>query len=236
MLTGSRVTLLSNAEVLLEGELSRCQDALAACQRLGIRSQRVCSIDTSSNHAFAAAGPIDLWLVIDARWAISRISEIRTVGFHGSIYVVGLANDGPELEAAILNAGADGYSPTGIDRDTLAARLRAMLRRESSAYLPANSTKVALRRRERLLIVGAKAYALTPREFTLLDYLRRRAGQWVPRDQLLHEVFGPQTGYDPSLARTHILRIRKKLVENSWLLRTDRLAGVMLVSAIEETR
>lgn len=232
----TRLTLHCNSELIVEGPDSfSVRETLAACQMLGIRSQLACGSSGGVPHPLLAGDSlVDMWVLVDEPAAPSRVREVRSIGYSGGVYVVGTLETAPDMEVEALEAGADGYSGSRVDRDTLAARLRSTLRRNSGTYATATPTKLKLKRASRVLLVGSREHVLSPREFAVVEYLQARAGQWVPRDDLLQHVFGAQNGYDSSLVRTHILNIRRKLAEDSWLLRADRLNGVMLVAALED--
>ena len=87
-----------------------------------------------------------------------------------------------------------------------------------------------LDRLSRKVMRGARQILLQPREFKLLEYLMRHAGQVVTRTMLLENVwdyhFDPQT----NVVDVHISKLRQKIEpepERS-LLRTVRNAGYML--------
>ncbi len=77
---------------------------------------------------------------------------------------------------------------------------------------------------------GGRAIALQPREFKLLEYLMRHAGQVVTRTMLLENVweynFDPQT----NVIDVHISKLRQKIEFELEppLLKTVRNAGYML--------
>ena len=52
---------------------------------------------------------------------------------------------------------------------------------------------------------------LTQREFDLLDYLVRRAGQVVTRDELLESVWGFVSPGETRTVEVHVAQLRKKL-------------------------
>jgi len=82
----------------------------------------------------------------------------------------------------------------------------------------------------RKVVRGARTIVLQPREFKLLEYLMRHAGQVVTRTMLLENVwdyhFDPQT----NVVDVHISKLRQKIDVDSEhpLLRTVRNAGYML--------
>lgn len=233
----TRVTLQTSLELLVEGADSlSTREALAACQMLGIVAQRALPAEReASPELWAAAAKLDMWILVEPVSAASRVKELRAAGFGACIYVVAAAKSSPELEAAVLDAGADGYSVRPFAQDTLAARLRSTLRRNSGTYRALRPTKVTLRSHDRVLLVGTTEHQLSPRELALVEYLLPRAGNWVRRDDVMQALFGAQNGYDSSILRTHLLNIRKKLGADAWILRSDRWEGLMLVADAAST-
>jgi two-component system OmpR family response regulator len=131
-----------------------------------------------------------------------------------------------------LTAGADDYLPKPYAFAELTARVDALLRRG-----PMPSTETSLRVSDLALdLLGrtatraGKAIDLKPREFRLLEYLMRHAGQVVTRTMLLEGVwdyhFDPQT----NVIDVHISRLRQKIDKGfaTPLLHTVRGAGYTL--------
>ena len=116
-----------------------------------------------------------------------------------------------------LKAGGDDYLTKPYAFVELLARIDALMRRRAPAAV---KTKLA---------VGD----LEPREFRLLEYLMRHAGQVVTRTMLLESVweyhFDPQT----NVIDVHISRLRAKIDKGfqSQLLHTVRGAGYMIRGA-----
>jgi len=131
-----------------------------------------------------------------------------------------------------LNAGADDYLVKPFAFSELAARVTALGRRPRTtavttvlkvADLELDLTKRTVRR-------GGQPIALQPREFRLLEYLMRHAGQVVTRTMLLENVwdfhFDPRT----NIVESHLSRLRAK-VEKGFtpgLIHTVRGAGYCL--------
>ena len=65
---------------------------------------------------------------------------------------------------------------------------------------------------------------LTQREFDLLEYLLRHAGQVVTRDQLLERVWGFLAPGETRTVEVHVAQLRKKL-GHPELIRTVRGLG-----------
>jgi two-component system OmpR family response regulator len=133
-----------------------------------------------------------------------------------------------------LKAGGDDYLVKPFAFSELLARLEALARRANTANdAPATVLKVGdlemdLPRRE--VRRSGKPIDLQPREFQLLEFLLRRAGQVVTRTMLLEGVwdyhFDPQT----NVIDVHISRLRSKIDRGFErpLLHTVRGAGYRL--------
>ncbi len=141
-----------------------------------------------------------------------------------------------EVDARVegFEAGADDYLAKPFAFAELAARIGALGRRPPLSETATTQLRVAdlemdlLRREVRR---AGQSIELQPREFRLLEYLMRHAGEVVTRTMLLEKVweyhFDPQT----SVVETHISRLRGKIdrgFESGELLCTVRGAGYML--------
>jgi two-component system OmpR family response regulator len=131
-----------------------------------------------------------------------------------------------------LRAGGDDYLTKPYAFAELLARLEALMRRRDPAAV---KTKVSVGDLELDLLSRTAKRAgeeieLQPREFRLLEYLMRHAGQIVTRTMLLENVweyhFDPQT----NVIDVHISRLRAKIDKGfaSPLLHTVRGAGYMI--------
>ncbi|RUM54320.1 MAG: DNA-binding response regulator [Methylococcus sp.] len=131
-----------------------------------------------------------------------------------------------------LNAGSDDYLVKPFAFSELLARLDALMRRSdgetSKTSLGVADLEIDLLSRE--VRRGGILIELQPREFRLLEYLMRHAGQVVTRTMLLENVwdyhFDPQT----NVIDVHISRLRRKIDRNfdQTLLQTIRGAGYCL--------
>jgi two-component system OmpR family response regulator len=131
-----------------------------------------------------------------------------------------------------LKAGGDDYLVKPFAFAELLARIEALLRRKEHAG-PVTRLRVADLEMDLLshkVRRAGKPLNLQPREFRLLEYLMKHAGQVVTRTMLLENVwdyhFDPQT----NVIDVHISRLRQKLDKEFErpLLKTVRGAGYML--------
>jgi two-component system OmpR family response regulator len=131
-----------------------------------------------------------------------------------------------------LKAGGDDYLVKPFAFAELLARIEVMLRRQEAGSA-VTRLKVADLEMDLLAHKVSRAgqpFNLQPREYKLLEYLMRHAGQVVTRTMLLENVwdyhFDPQT----NVIDVHISRLRQKIDKgfDKPLLNTVRGAGYML--------
>lgn len=133
-----------------------------------------------------------------------------------------------------LRAGGDDYLAKPFAFGELVARLDALVRRARDAGPEPELSVGDLRMdpRSRTVTRAGKPIQLQPREFRLLEYLLRHAGQVVTRTMLLENVwdyhFDPQT----NVIDSHVSKLRRKIDADfdQPLLHTVRGAGYKLAT------
>jgi two-component system OmpR family response regulator len=190
--------------------------------------------DGEDGLALALDGKYDV-LIIDRmlpkRDGLSLIGALRTakVGTPALILsALGQVDD--RIQG--LRAGGDDYLPKPYSFSELLARVEVLSRRqigrgEDTVYRVGD---LELNRLSRVVTRGKAEIDLQPREFRLLEYLMKHAGQVVTRTMLLENVwdyhFDPQT----NVIDVHISRLRSKIDKGyaQPLLHTVRGAGYMI--------
>jgi two-component system OmpR family response regulator len=174
-------------------------------------------------------------LIIDRmlpkRDGLSVIGELRAKGNETPVLILSALGQVDDRVKG-LRAGGDDYLPKPYSFSELLARVEALARRrggkgEETIYRVAD---LELDRLSHQVRRGSKELDLQPREFRLLEYLMKHAGQVVTRTMLLENVwdyhFDPQT----NVIDVHISRLRSKIDKgfSQPLLHTIRGAGYMI--------
>jgi two-component system, OmpR family, response regulator len=190
--------------------------------------------DGEEGLAAAVDGEFDV-LVVDRmlpkRDGLSIISELRTQGNKTPVLILSALGQVDDRVAG-LRAGGDDYLAKPYAFSELLARVEALTRRttQQSGDTVYRVGDLELDRLSHRVTRGDKDIPLQPREFRLLEYLMRHAGQVVTRTMLLENVwdyhFDPQT----NVIDVHVSRLRAKVDKgfDSALLHTVRGAGYMI--------
>ncbi len=190
--------------------------------------------DGETGLEMAMSGGFDL-IVMDrmlpGRDGLSVIQAIRQAGERTPVLILSALGEVDDRVKG-LKAGGDDYLTKPFALTELLARIEALARRASPDETATRYTvgDLTLDRLTHKVQRGSDLIALQPREFRLLEYLMRNAGQVVTRTMLLENVwdyhFDPQT----NVIDVHISRLRGKIDKGYPipLLHTVRGAGYMI--------
>jgi two-component system OmpR family response regulator len=189
--------------------------------------------DGEEGLTLAADGGYDVLIVdrmLPKRDGLSVIGMLRDKGV-GTPALILSALGQVDDRVKGLRAGGDDYLVKPYSFAELLARVEVLERRrggrEETVYRVAD---LALDRLSHRVTRGDDEILLQPREFRLLEYLMKHAGQVVTRTMLLENVwdyhFDPQT----NVIDVHISRLRSKIDKGFTppLLHTIRGAGYMI--------
>ena len=160
---------------------------------------------------------------------LSLLRELRDRGFTLPVLVL-TARGALEDRITGLDAGADDYLANPFAFPELLARVRALLRRTDSV-LP-SILRVADVELDPARFVVKRAGLIVPvttKEFAILEYLMRHAGQLVTRAMLLESCWGASYEGLSNLVDVNLSRLRRKLdaTGGTALVHTIRGAGVI---------
>ena len=162
-------------------------------------------------------------------WQVCR--EIRK---SSQVPIIMLTAKGETFDKVLgLELGADDYVVKPFDSKEVVARIKAVLRRCTTAeeantgVISYDNLSVDMSRYE--LKVKGKVVDAPPKELELLNFLASHPNRVFTRDQLLDEVWGFEYYGDSRTIDVHIKRLREKLegASDKWRLKTVWSVGYM---------
>ncbi len=158
--------------------------------------------------------------------------ELRAGGSNVPILML-TARDAVESRVEGLDAGADDYLTKPFDFRELLARVRALARRERR---PLSRERIEIRHIA-IDVAGQRVWShgqevsLTSREYALLEYLARRAGEVVSRADIAEHVWDEHYDAFSNIVDVYVQRLRRKIDgdEEVSLIRTRRGQGYQLM-------
>lgn len=161
---------------------------------------------------------------------LTLLSHLRARNVNAAVLLL-TARDAVDDRVRGLDSGADDYLTKPFAYEELSARLRAMLRR----HAPSRSPVLRVGALEMDTVThtvhrGGRTISLTAKEYALLEYLMRNAGQVLTPDQIYDHVWDYQGAFDSNLVPVYIGYLRAKIDrgEDKSYLRTVRGFGYVL--------
>ncbi|RUL84012.1 response regulator transcription factor [Tautonia sociabilis] len=162
-------------------------------------------------------------LMLPGRGGIEVLKDLRIKGFSKPVLIL-TARDAVEDRVLGLDIGADDYLVKPFAFAELLARLRALLRRDTTGrelFLRADDLEMDLLGRR--VVRGGVELDLTRREFELLEYLLRSKNTTVTREMITRDVWKETSGVPTNVIDVYITQLRKKI---------ERPAGRQLIQTI----
>jgi len=190
--------------------------------------------DGESGLLAAREGGFDVLIVDRMLPRIDGLTVVKTLRSEGDHTPVLILSALGEVDDRVkgLRSGGDDYLTKPYAYSELLARIEALSRRsipeeQETRYVVGD---LVLDRLSHKVTRAGESITLQPREYRLLEYLMKHAGQVVTRTMLLENVwdyhFDPQT----NVIDVHISRLRSKIDKNfqTPLLHTVRGAGYVI--------
>lgn len=160
------------------------------------------------------------------------LREMRNENVTTPVLILSARRELPERVEG-LDVGADDYLGKPFAFDELLARVRALARRRGHEMIPSVlvAGNVRLDETARRVTVNDTEVQLSPREFSLLEYLMRNAGHALSRDQIVEHVWGydAEPGDKAVDLYIHYLRRKLTLAGAPSPIRTVRGQGYMVL-------
>lgn len=158
--------------------------------------------------------------------------ELRSAGSSVPVFML-TARDEVEDRIAGLNLGADDYLTKPYEYREVLARVQALLRRGPMAYLDVIEIgDLRIELKSRTVVRAGRPIELTAKEYAILEYLARRQGQVVTREDLSEHAWDENYDAFSNVIEVYMLRLRKKIDAGHEvkLLRTRRGEGYVLTA------
>ena len=159
-------------------------------------------------------------------------AELRQADIWSPILVL-TAKDGDCDQTEALDTGADDYLTKPFSFPVLVARLRALLRRAGGTNpAPVSAGDLRIDPGQRRAWRADQEIHLTSRQFDVLEFLVRRAGQVLSKDEILTGVWDYDFDGDPNIVEVYIRRLRTRIdiPFDRHTIETVRGAGYRLVA------
>jgi DNA-binding response OmpR family regulator len=173
--------------------------------------------DAESALQLARRDPPDLILLDIGLPGMDGLDALRDFRQQADIPIIFVTARRRELDEALgLELGADDYVTKPFDWGVLLARVKAVLRRAERTAPELDSGRLevgdlVIEPAAHRATLAGEELALAPREFALLHALALHAGQVVPVDELLTQVWGAEFMGEPQVVYVHVRWLREKI-------------------------
>lgn len=172
--------------------------------------------DGASGLALALSEPFDavtLDRMLPDTDGLAVVEQLRKARIDTPILMISALGDVDDRIAG-LRAGGDDYMIKPFASNEMAMRVEVLVRRHRQFPLKTDSLRLGpleinLLRRE--VTIEGRTVRLLHKEFALLEFLARNAGEVVSRKIIFEQVWGYYFDPGPNLINVHIGRLRKKL-------------------------
>jgi DNA-binding response OmpR family regulator len=183
--------------------------------------------------AYMEAGAYDgmiLDIMLPKKDGLSVLKALRLKGDATPVLLL-TARDSIEDRVKGLDAGADDYLVKPFSHDELSARLRALLRRNTSTksnVLAFADVQMDLLKRE--VTRAGKNIPLAAKEFVLLEYMMRNPNRVLTRGQIIDHVWNFEFDSNTNVVNVYIRYLRTKIDDGHELklIHTMRGMGYLL--------
>ena len=197
---------------LYEDDSSLAFEIVMAFTEAGLDIERLNSQEALRDRAHLGGNHVLIMdRLVDEYDSLDLLAKVRARGDRIPVVVISsLSSTGERIRG--LKAGGDDYLVKPFAMAELIARVEALHRRatrERATHLIVGDLEMHLI--ARTVRRGAREIHLQPREFGLLEYLMRHAGQVVTRAMLLEDVWNYRAPVPTNLVDVHVGKLRRKI-------------------------
>ncbi|NLD67608.1 MAG: response regulator transcription factor [Limnobacter sp.] len=188
--------------------------------------------DTSDADAALRAGHFDA-IVLDleppATEALNWLRGLRERRVRLAVLTLTRSDD-VDSRIAAVQCGADDHQVHPIDPRELVARCQALMRRGAGSLRSEaiSCGELVIDSRKREVRHGSVPISLTPREWSILEFLVTHVGTAVAKDRLLRAIAGWDEQLAPNAIEVYVSRLRGKLAGTGTRISTVRAVGYRL--------
>ena len=175
---------------------------------------------------------IILDLMIPPPTGMELLRQWRESGHHVPILIL-TAQASIEERVAGLDGGADDYLIKPFEYEELLARVRSIMRRRAASELVTlTAGDLEMHRDSRRVLVAGQEIELSPKEFSLLEYMLTNKDRAVTRAQITEHVWDSSFDSMTNIVNVFVYRLRKKVDGDSEkrLIHTVKGQGYVLYS------
>ena len=148
---------------------------------------------------------------LPGRSGLDVLHNLRARGFERPVLVL-TAQDAVDAKVQTLRAGADDYVTKPFAFEELLARVEALSRRPHALAAPVlHIAGLELDRNTRTVTRDGVPIELTPKEYTVLEYLMRHAGRVMSRTLITEYAWGYHFDPGTNIVDVVINHLRKKV-------------------------
>jgi len=167
---------------------------------------------------------------LPGRSGMEVLRAIRARGFEQPVLVL-TAQDAVDAKVEAFRAGADDYVTKPFAFEELLARVEALSRRTKTISAPVlKVADLSLDKNTRTVTRSGEAIELTPKEYTVLEYLMRHAGRVMSRTLITEYAWGYHFDPGTNIVDVVINHLRKKIdsTRSVKLIHTVRGVGYVV--------
>ena len=217
--------------LLIEDDASVQELVTAVLERAGFSVDL--AKDAAAGHRLATTGKYEV-IILDLGLpdmdGLSLLSRLRSEGVSTHVLIL-TSKDEPEDRIRGLDSGADDYVSKTCVLAELEARVRALIRRKYNVKNPLLKVDdLEINTATRGVSRSGKRISLTPREYSLLEFLAIKTGQVVTRADIWESLYAMDPSTSSNVVDVYIGYLRKKIEGEGLkpLIHTRRGAGFVL--------